>query len=123
MELQMVYFEGNSRLKEAAQICISNRLFVNRWQLRKWFGKLIADIPCSYIENIVIAYYNGKPVGVLTRSKMEKGDYVAAYVRATLRQKGIAKAMLAFMPSVEKPWAMTGIDRTGEVWNKMGVRA
>lgn len=117
----MRYFSGASQLKEAAQICISNRLFVDRWQLRKWFGKLRNGCPCAYIDHIVIAYHQGVPIGVMTRSVLEKGDYLAAFVRATQRRKGVGTAMLKSFPSLNAPWAMTGVDRKGNFWKKVDV--
>ena len=121
MELQMKYYEGSSQLKEAAQICISNRLFVDRWSFRKWFGKLRIGEPCAYVDHMVIAYKDGVPVGVMTRSRHDRGDFMASYVRATLRRQGIATAMLKAIPDVRNPWAMTGTDRKGTFWKAVDV--
>lgn len=102
MELKI--FEKET-LREGAQLAITHRLFVNKWQLRRNLQRVLVDNPVSHVEtSIVLAFVAGVPVGILfretyiTRNKIRLRLYHHFFVRRKFRGQQIATKLFQHLP-------------------------
>ena len=87
-------------LKEAAQLAISNRLYVNTWYLRKRFTAILeGDTKKQYLD---LAFEDGTPIGVCFARDVKKKNhiysnyrFVTCFIRKRLRHKGIGSKLVS----------------------------
>lgn len=126
MELKI--FE-NETLREGAQLAITHRLFVNKWQLYRSLKNILKDDPHPHVQkSIVLAFVDGVPIGILyrelykTRNKIRYSLFHHFFVRRKFRGQTVATKLFQHLPRPEQKHKLignTGIKNSAKFFKKL----
>lgn len=124
-----IKFIKSSDLAKAAKECLSARLYVPKsGYLMNNQLNLIVKHKTSERHKLVVAYSDGKPVGVAMAIADYYSDYqrvyIQTFVKKSFRRRGIGKSMVMEMKKqVDKPlWAFQGATGSEYFWEDVSVK-
>lgn len=122
-------FIENSYLAKAAKECLSARLYVpKRGYLMNKQLNLIVKYKSSENHKLVVAYSDGKPVGVAMAIAEYYSEYhrvyIQTFVKKSFRRRGIGKCLVMEMKKhIDKPlWAFQGATGSEYFWEEVCVK-
>lgn len=113
-------YRTSEELKEAAQLAISNRLFVNGWYLRHRFSSILEGD--TYKQYLDLVFEDEKPIGVCFARDVQKKNniysgcrFVTCFVRKSYRGLGIGSKLISVHKN-SKMYAGVGIQGSMKFW-------
>lgn len=95
------------------KIAISNRLFINGWQLRSHLASIVNGYTDPVEIEVSLAFDDEKPIAIAFKSNR----VVQCFVRSTYREKGIGTNLVS-LHKCPKTYARLGNDASVKFWAK-----
>lgn len=89
MNIRIIRFSTPSRLLRAAQICLSNRLYVDGWSFQSW----LSNIDNYRVSDIFIMYDNNSPIGCFIKRDIPWSPNCGIYIKNSYRLQGLGKML------------------------------
>jgi GNAT superfamily N-acetyltransferase len=109
-----------NNIKKAAQLALTNRLFVPGWLLR---CELVNILKYSYNNyEIALAFKNNIPVGIcLKKHRFGNNNQLMVFVKKSHRKQGIGRKLVSFMKD-SNSYGEIGIKKSnGKIWELNGI--